>query len=147
MELKEYRLERLKAACADAGADMIVATLPANLDYLTTGYVCISQDVLARAGGRNVGGKEDVLGNGQAGEVGMDAGSIERIDLLLELRPHGDVVPVALQESRKRHAPGARAQDADGFDCIHKLTSCCVIKGVFPVVGFAADRGRPCRRR
>lgn len=49
MELKEYRLERLKAACADAGADMIVATLPANLDYLTTGYVCVSQDVLTRA--------------------------------------------------------------------------------------------------
>lgn len=49
MELKEYRLERLKNACAAAGADMIVATLPANLNYITTGYVCVNQDVLTRA--------------------------------------------------------------------------------------------------
>ena len=49
MELKAYRLERLRAAAAAAGADMIVATLPANLNYLTTGYVCINQDVLTRA--------------------------------------------------------------------------------------------------
>ena len=49
MELKAYRIERLKAAAAAAGADMIVATLPANLNYITTGYVCINQDVLTRA--------------------------------------------------------------------------------------------------
>ena len=49
MELKEYRLERLRSACAEAGADMIVATLPANLNYITTGYVCVNQDVLTRA--------------------------------------------------------------------------------------------------
>ena len=40
MELKEYRLERLRSACAEAGAD---------LNYITTGYVCVNQDVLTRA--------------------------------------------------------------------------------------------------
>ncbi len=49
MELKEYRKERLKAAAAAVGADMIVATLPANLTYISNGYVCVNQDVLCRA--------------------------------------------------------------------------------------------------
>ena len=49
MELKEYRLQRLKEAGAAVGADMIVATLTANLNYITSGYVCINQDVLTRA--------------------------------------------------------------------------------------------------
>ena len=49
MDLKEYRLNRVKAAAQDIHADMVVATLPANLNYLTNGYVCINQDVLTRA--------------------------------------------------------------------------------------------------
>ena len=49
MELKEYRKERLKAAAASVGADMIVATLPANLIYISNGYICVNQDVLTRA--------------------------------------------------------------------------------------------------
>lgn len=49
MNLKEFRIERLKTAAAEVGADMIVATLPANLAYINNGYVCINQDVLTRA--------------------------------------------------------------------------------------------------
>lgn len=49
MELKEFRIERLKAAAAKEGADMIVATLPANLAYISDGYVSVNQDVLTRA--------------------------------------------------------------------------------------------------
>ena len=49
MNLKEYRLQRIKDAAAAVHADMVVATLPANLNYLTTGYVCINQDVLTRS--------------------------------------------------------------------------------------------------
>lgn len=49
MDLKEYRLDRVKAAAKAMHADMVVATLPANLNYLTNGYVCINQDVLTRA--------------------------------------------------------------------------------------------------
>ena len=49
MELKEYRLARIKKYAEEVHADMVVATLPANLNYLTTGYVCINQDVLTRA--------------------------------------------------------------------------------------------------
>lgn len=49
MDLKEYRLNRIKEQAEKIGADMVVATLPANLNYLTNGYVCINQDVLTRA--------------------------------------------------------------------------------------------------
>ena len=49
MDLKAYRLDRVKAAAKAMHADMVVATLPANLNYLTNGYVCINQDVLTRA--------------------------------------------------------------------------------------------------
>lgn len=49
MNLKEYRLNRIKEAAQNIPADMVIATLPANLNYLTNGYVCINQDVLTRA--------------------------------------------------------------------------------------------------
>ena len=49
MNLKEYRLNRIKEAAQNIHADMVIATLPANLNYLTNGYVCINQDVLTRA--------------------------------------------------------------------------------------------------
>lgn len=49
MNLKEYRLNRIKEAAQNIHADMVIATLPANLNYLTDGYVCINQDVLTRA--------------------------------------------------------------------------------------------------
>ncbi len=49
MNMKEFRLDRIKKAAEKAGADMIVATLPANIEYLTSGYRSINQDVLTRA--------------------------------------------------------------------------------------------------
>ncbi|MCC8046835.1 MAG: Xaa-Pro peptidase family protein [Clostridiales bacterium] len=49
MELKEYRLSRLKKLAADMGAEMIVATLPANINYLTGGYISVNQEVLTRS--------------------------------------------------------------------------------------------------
>lgn len=49
MELKAYRLHRLRAAAEAAGADLVVATLPANIAYVTTGFVSVGQELLARA--------------------------------------------------------------------------------------------------
>ena len=49
MDLKEYRIERVEQVMKQAGADMIVATLPANLNYLTNGYVCVNLNVLQRS--------------------------------------------------------------------------------------------------
>ena len=48
MDLKEYRISRVEKEMKEAGADMIVATLTANLAYLTNGYNCINQAVLQR---------------------------------------------------------------------------------------------------
>ena len=47
MTLKEFRKMRLNAAIE--GVDMIVATLPANITYLTNGYISVGQDVLTRS--------------------------------------------------------------------------------------------------
>lgn len=49
MTLKEYRIHRVEEAMQAAGADAIVATLTANLNYLTNGYNCINQAVLQRS--------------------------------------------------------------------------------------------------
>ena len=48
MDLKEYRISRIENEMKAAGADMIVATLTANLAYVTNGYNCINQAVLQR---------------------------------------------------------------------------------------------------
>ncbi len=49
MTLKEYRLGRLRAEAEKLGADMIIATLQANINYLTSGFVCVGQEVLQRS--------------------------------------------------------------------------------------------------
>lgn len=47
MTLKEFRAQRLTQAAQAAGADLIVASLPANVKYLS-GYFSINTDVLQR---------------------------------------------------------------------------------------------------
>lgn len=49
MTMKEFRLDRIRKTAENAGADMIIATLPANIEYLSSGYRSIHQDVLTRA--------------------------------------------------------------------------------------------------
>lgn len=48
MNLNKYRLHRLSLAAEQAGADMLVATLPANIGYTANGYQSVDQWVLAR---------------------------------------------------------------------------------------------------
>jgi len=47
MQLKEYRFERLNKAAAQLGVDLLVATMPANIDYLS-GYTSVGQFVIHR---------------------------------------------------------------------------------------------------
>lgn len=46
MTLREFRLDRLSKAAEKFNADLLVASLPANLDYVS-GYVSVGMDVLA----------------------------------------------------------------------------------------------------
>ncbi len=47
MTLKEFRVQRLTQAAQEAGADLVVASLPANVKYIS-GYFSINTDVLQR---------------------------------------------------------------------------------------------------
>lgn len=49
MELQEFRKKRLNAAMESAGADILIATMPANISYLTGGYVSVMQTAMAQA--------------------------------------------------------------------------------------------------
>ena len=49
MKLQEYRLSRVTEAAKAVGADVVVASLPANIAYLTGGYHSIGPDVLCRS--------------------------------------------------------------------------------------------------
>ncbi len=46
MELKAFRRARLKDACAAQGIDVLLASLPENITYVTGGYVSVNQYVL-----------------------------------------------------------------------------------------------------
>lgn len=48
MELKAFRQQRLNSAASAAGVDLLVASLPANISYLTNGYVSTGQFVIHR---------------------------------------------------------------------------------------------------
>lgn len=81
MTLKEFRFQRLKAAAEQAGADLVVASLPANVQYIS-GYFNINTDVLQRTESyalfHPASGKVSIIGSiaelpSVAESVGMDA--------------------------------------------------------------------------
>ena len=47
MDLREFRCARLKESARQAGVDLLVASLPANIEYVS-GYHSIPMDVLAK---------------------------------------------------------------------------------------------------
>ena len=49
MTLSEFRKARIREVAEANHVDMIVATLPANILYLTNGYVAVNQNVLTRS--------------------------------------------------------------------------------------------------
>lgn len=49
MRLEEFRKKRLDSAMERAGADILIATMPSNLFYLTGGYVSVMQAAVSHA--------------------------------------------------------------------------------------------------
>ncbi len=47
--LQDFRMKRIKKSMEDAGADILVATMPSNLSYLTGGYVSVMQSAIQHA--------------------------------------------------------------------------------------------------
>ena len=46
MDLKAFRRSRLRAAMQELGTQVLVASLPQNITYVTNGYVSVNQFVL-----------------------------------------------------------------------------------------------------
>ena len=46
MDLKAFRRSRLQAAMQELGTQVLVASLPQNITYVTNGYVSVNQFVL-----------------------------------------------------------------------------------------------------
>ena len=157
MTLKEFRSQRLTAAAQAAGADLVVASLPANVRYISN-YFCINTDVLQRTESyalfRPADGAVSIVGSiaelpSMVEDAGMDAdlycyGSFQFAgvegDPLTELLHRVqasrkfDSLPAALAAAI--HAAGAKRVALDESRCCvsnwNAITAACPDVEIFP---------------
>ena len=85
------------------------------------------QDVLVLADFFDALGELQFLGDLHPGQIGMDTGSRQVVDLLLNGRPDQHIVSADAQHPRESHAPGACTQNTN-FTFCHVQSSVCAAR-------------------